>query len=246
MWLRVVDRGARRRIGALVAKASDLCNLSGMTGSERTLPSPCVMAALEAIYTAFAVQRPRIIEGCPCCIDTRRVDVLLAKPLRELTGEDLWRYVSGVFLTIGSDCDFRYLLPRILELAIIEPGTLPNTEIVLGKFERADQSSWSREQRAAVKTLVDVWFDHALWEDLREAEDWLISSEAEAVLCGAARGGFDLKPLLSRLAATAAAPVRSYLADTYAKQIANGSVPRGFWEDVPTQWREIAAAIVPE
>ena len=64
--------------------------------------------AVEAVYRAFAQPKPTIIEGCPCCIATRGVDVLLTTPLRELSGEDLWRYVSGAVLTIGGETDFRY------------------------------------------------------------------------------------------------------------------------------------------
>jgi len=212
-----------------------------MTGA--VLKSPGFLAALEAVYSAFAAPTPRVIEGCPCCIGTRRVDVLLTRPLRELTGQDLWRYASGVFLTVGSDRDFTYLLPRILELAVIDPGALPDTEIILGKFALADQTGWSKAQREAVALLIDDWFNLALERDLRGADDWLVSSEAEGVLCGAARGGFDVSPFLGKLAEPRAELVRDYLAGTYARPLAKDTVPNGFWEDAPDRWRELAAVI---
>lgn len=242
MWPRLGRGGARPAL----RRSRSLRNLSDMTGADPALMSPRVLAALEAIYVAFAAPTPRVIEGCPCCIGTRRVDVLLTKPLRELTGADLWRYVSGAFLTIGSDRDFRYLLPRILELGVGDPGAVPDTEIILGQFALADRSGWSKAQYAAVTELVGAWFDIALERDLREAEDWLISSEAEGVLCGAARGGFDVTPFLSRLAEPSAEPVRACLADRHAKPLAKGAAPRGFWEDAPATWGELAAILASE
>jgi hypothetical protein len=104
-----------------------------MIGPAPPAIEPPIQAALDAIYSLFSAPTPRVIEGCPCCVGSRGVDVLLNTPLRALTGDALWRYVTGAFLTVGSERDFRYLLPRILELAVCDPGALPDVEIVLGK-----------------------------------------------------------------------------------------------------------------
>src|SRR5258707_907684 len=87
-----------------------------------------VRDALDVVYRQFASPAPVTIEGCPCCLATRGVDALLTTPLRALTGKALWRYVSGVFHTVGSERDFRYFLPRILDNAINDPGNSNNTE----------------------------------------------------------------------------------------------------------------------
>lgn len=200
-------------------------------------------AALEDIYALFRSPPPRAIEGCPCCIDTRKTDVLIAKPLRSLTGRDLWRYVSGVFLTVGSVRDFRYLLPRILEVAIEAPRELPDVEIVLGKLRLAGWEAWTAKERTAIEALIAGWFDEALARDIAESEDWLVGSDADAVLCGAARADLDLSAYIARLGAPAAAPVRTYLANRYAKAIDRGSAPNGFWEDAPDGWRQLAVAL---
>lgn len=95
--------------------------------------------ATDALYNEFAAPVPPVIEGCPCCIDTSGVDVLLTTPLRQLTGEQLWRYITGAFLTVGGDRDFRYLMPRIFELSAFDDlGEVPDTEIVLGKLKLAN------------------------------------------------------------------------------------------------------------
>jgi hypothetical protein len=215
-----------------------------MRGPTPRSADPDIQAALGRIYALFDAPRPRVIEGCPCCIDTRRVDVLLSKPLRALTADDLWRYVSGVFLTIGSERDFRYLLPRILEISICEPAALPDVEIVLGTLRLAGWNAWPPDQREAIESLIDLWFDHALARDLVEAEDWIVASEAESVLCGAARADLDLSPWLARLAEASAEPVRTAISERFAKDLARGRIP-GFWEDAPEGWRAMAAVVAP-
>lgn len=118
-------------------------------------PTPAPLSdALEALYRQFAAPAPSKIEGCPCCISTRGADVLLATSLRQLGGRTLWRYVSGAFLTIGGDRDFRYLLPRILDIAAHEPESFIDPEILLGKLKLAGWASWSASDRRAVEEFV--------------------------------------------------------------------------------------------
>src|SRR3546814_12810324 len=105
-----------------------------------------------------------------CCVGTRNVDVLLTTPLRDITGEALWRYVSGVYYTIGSDRDFRYLLPRILEISVSDPGNANNQEIVLNKLGLARWRSWAPDEQRAVTERLDAWFERALARDLSEAD----------------------------------------------------------------------------
>src|SRR5689334_9546778 len=91
-------------------------------------------AALEALYRSFAAPVPVKIEGCPCCLDRKEVKTLHSKPLQEQSDEDLGPYTFSVFLTVGSVTDFRYFLPRIMELSAIVPDWWPSPEIVVGKL----------------------------------------------------------------------------------------------------------------
>ncbi|PSJ38406.1 hypothetical protein C7I55_18345 [Sphingomonas deserti] len=43
--------------------------------------------AVDAVYRVFARRAPARIDGCPCCIAGRDVDVLLSKPLPSLSGQ---------------------------------------------------------------------------------------------------------------------------------------------------------------
>lgn len=204
-------------------------------------PSPSidtrVRDALETVYRVFAAPAPVTIEGCPCCLATRGVDVLLTTPLRALTGQALWSYVSGVFYTVGSERDFRYLLPRILDVAINDPGSLNNVEIVLGKLKLAHWQSWPRGERAAIQTLVDAWFERVLANDLIEAAEGWVGWEAEGVLCGAARAGLPLTRLLARLQEPDAAIVLADLKKRSPDQLSP------FWEDAPAGLGALSAIL---
>ncbi|MBA3525719.1 MAG: hypothetical protein M3438_09435 [Pseudomonadota bacterium] len=193
--------------------------------------------AIEVVYQAFVGPVPASIEGCPCCIDTRGVDVLISTPLRQISGDALWQYVSGVFYTVGSGCDFRYLLPRILEVDIHEPGNSNDPEIVLTKLGLANWLSWTECESRAIEGVVDAWFELALARDVAEADgDW-IGHEAESVLCGASRAGFSLQRWLIRLHQPDAAPVLTDLKERYPDELS------AFWEEVPEGFKEFATIL---
>lgn len=194
--------------------------------------------ALEAVYREFDEPVPVVIQGCPCCIATRGTDVLLTTPLRQLTGQALWRYVSGVFLTVGDEQDFRYLLPRILDVAVTDPGNSNDPEIVLGKLKLADWRSWSVDEQRVVEAFVGAWFERALASDVAEADDGWIGTDAESVLCGAARAGMPLERWLVRLHDPGAAPILADMQKRFPSEMS------AFWEDAPLGFREISTILV--
>lgn len=193
--------------------------------------------ALEAVYREFARPAPDVIEGCPCCISTRGVDVLLTTPLRELTGQQLWRYASGAFLTVGGEEDFQYLLPRILDVSISDPGNANDPEIVIGKLPLANWRVWSASKQRSLEELLDAWFDWALVRDAAEADEGWIGTEAESVLCGAARAGLPLGGWLVRLNEPYAAPVLIDLKKRFPDELS------AFWEDAPEGFAELSTIL---
>jgi hypothetical protein len=196
-----------------------------------------VCEALEAVYRTFDSPPPTVIEGCPCCISTRGTDVLLTTPLRRITGQALWRYVSGVFLTIGDKQDFRYLLPRILDVSVSDPGNANNPEIVLGKLPLAGWRSWAPNEQRVIEAFIDAWFEEALASDLAEADDGWIGTEAESVLCGAARAEMPLERWLVRLSEPDAAPLLADLKKRFPGEVS------GFWEYAPVGLQELSTIL---
>lgn len=194
-----------------------------------------MVASVEELYRVFAAKAPPVIEGCPCCIDTRNVDVLLVTPLRELSGDQLWRYITGAYLTVGGDRDFRYLMPRIFELAALGPFGVPNTEIVLGKLARARWETWQAAETEAVLEFIDAWFSAALEQDLLQAEEGWIGDQTESLLCGMAYAGLPVADWLIRLTEPAHAPLLADLRQRHPRELS------AFWDDVPESFTQLSA-----
>lgn len=193
-----------------------------------------VRSALEKAYLTFDAPTPSAIEGCPCCISTRSTDALLTTPLCEIPGQTLWRYVSGAFLTVGNEQDFKYLLPRIFEVSLTDPSNANDPEIVLGKLSLSKWRSWSTAEQQAVEALIDAWFEKALSRDLADVKDGWIGMETESVMCGASRAGVKLERWFPRLLGVDAAPV---LADMQERFPGNMSA---FWPEAPLGLQEIS------
>ncbi len=191
------------------------------------------------LYVVFAAPAPSVIEGCPCCIGTRKTDILLSKPLRELTEADLGRYGAGAFLTVGGERDFRYLLPRILEISATSPGWYPSPPVVLGKLRLAGWGAWSRSEREAVLGFLSAWFDRVAQA---LAADEGAAADVEELLCGLARADLDLAPYLQRLEEPEIARCLTQLAGWEPRDPAK---PEGFWVDAADGWRRLANFLAP-
>ena len=184
--------------------------------------------ALEAVYMAFAMPAPAVIEGCPCCITGRDIDALLCTPLRKLTGQQLFPYVSSAFFTIGGETDFRYLLPRIFDISVYDPDNANNPEIVIRKLDLANWRTWPKHEQQVIEEFLDAWFEMALANDIVMAEKGLFGENAaESVLCGAARAGIPLQPWFAHFEAPRAAPVLADLRKRFPNELS------AFWEDAP-------------
>jgi hypothetical protein len=192
--------------------------------------------ALAGLYSTFEAPPPRRIEGCPCCIGTRKVDVLLAKALRTLTDDDLARYGSGAFLTIGGVNDFRYLLPRLFELSAIDPGWYPSPEVIVGKLALAEWGTWRKAEKVAVTNFLSAWFDRLAvgW-----ADDEAHLGDVDPLLCGLAKAGEDIAPYLDRLLRPENVDGLRRLRETW------DGAPTAFWETVPEARRQIRNFLAP-
>lgn len=156
---------------------------------------PAVRAAIDALYTAFqGVPRPTRVHACPCCVGPGVACALLARPLGELTEDELGRYAYKAVTTMGSASDLAYFLPRLLELLATD-GLGADPEIVLGKLAFA-YDDLSRVRRGA----VDAFLTAVLARELARPE-----GAADAWICGTARGTADVAARLASLLSDPAA-----------------------------------------
>lgn len=135
--------------------------------------------AIEQVYSAFsAYPHPRALDGCPCCTSPEMAKPLVTKPLRSLGAEDLEQYAFKALTTWGTLGDYKYFLPRIIELSM-SGDLLWDIEMTLGKLAYGGFASWPLHERQAVESLlVDAWTD-AVGNGAVE--------EADELLCGAAQ-----------------------------------------------------------
>ena len=185
--------------------------------------------AIEQLYAVFAeCPKPPGIDACPCCLDEEEVQGLLSKPLRSLTAQELSSYAASVFLTVGGEDDFRYFLPRILELSATNEFLYPDPEIVLGKLRHARWNEWRAEERQA----LDGFFDAVLTDKIAEFGD-----EIDTWLCAIAQCVADLSPYLDRVAGRPEILVGFY--EVHSRHLPKGKLSNPFWHDVPDQGHQV-------
>jgi hypothetical protein len=145
--------------------------------------------AAERLYDAFGVvPRPQRVEGCPHCVGPDEDLPLVSRPLRELSAEDLSRYAFKAISTWGTEADFRYFAPRVLDLTASGAMAWPGFEIVCGKLDQAGLRTWT--QRPAVEEFL-----RAFWTaTLRRFPATVPISE---VLAGVVRLAHDISPYIA-------------------------------------------------
>ena len=195
--------------------------------------SPELRAAIENLYVAFGdVPKPEVIEGCPCSIERKGVDVLLGKPLREITPDELSNYAASAFNTVGSLPDYLYLLPRILEVVFVDHAWHPNPEIVSLKFKQADFQEWSDRHRAAVFHYFD-----AAYNDVLEANDFWLDVDSWVFAVGNLHS--NINPYLARLAEHPVKVVEYY--EHNSQSLIKGRLTNAFWEEDSSAYQQVLA-----
>lgn len=85
-----------------------------------TATNAALTSSVEALYARLARHRPHGRIKISPLKDPRDIDQLHRKPLRALTADDLSVYAFSAVSTMGTETDFLYFLPRIVELLLQE------------------------------------------------------------------------------------------------------------------------------
>ena len=179
--------------------------------------------ATENLYAAFSNEsKPRRVEACECCITERERDELINTPLRELTPQQLSNYASMVFLTAGAEEDFRYFIPRILDLSIHGEFDWPDHEVVCKRLADGNWLAWPVPLRVSIMDLFAI-----AWEQVIASGDgW----DVDELLCGFALTGMDIQPFLARLEAEDAGRALIGLYERNAQSLIKGRLSNAFWD----------------
>ena len=151
--------------------------------------------SIQLLYEVFAgYPKPKDFPTCECCVSDQQMRALLKRKLHELTIEELSGYVMGVFLTVGSVADFKYFLPRIIELvttrdwlADLEP------EIALERLRLAGWDEWPERERSAVLRVLEEKYSSLLNDEDSD------SFEIDGWICALGQCVPDITPYLDQL-----------------------------------------------
>jgi hypothetical protein len=177
--------------------------------------------AIEGLYRAFrAKSKPQHIEGCPHCIDRKKIGVLLGKSLRLITPQELAPYASSAFLTVGDVADYLYFLPRILEITATDPLWWPDPEVTGRAIRSANLDSWTAARRTALSDYLKAVVSNAIQPGhYHELDGWM---------CAIGRLGFDVRPFLDEIAKCPEAVLEYF--ETNAESLPRNKLANAFWE----------------
>jgi hypothetical protein len=162
--------------------------------------------AIENLYSVFARYEDWSRQpGCPCCVTQADCDLLLAKPLRELTHEDLQLFGSLTLTLWGNVDDYRHFLPRLFELTTLSTSYVDNRwdgrrvlwGLSLGKYQ-----TWPSAEQEAIDNFACRWWQSSLATPAlrvciscgEEHSDWDLYPRS--VLSSLSKGFADLDPFL--------------------------------------------------
>jgi len=143
--------------------------------------------AIEGLHLAFSGEpKPASVDACECCLSKEELEELVTTPLRQLAPEQLSEYASCVTLTAGSEGDFRYLLPRILDISVHGQFSWPDHEQICMNLARGEWLSWPEPLKASIVDLFSAAWESAIAND----DGW----KADELVCGFALAGIDIHP----------------------------------------------------
>jgi hypothetical protein len=189
--------------------------------------------AIDRLYVAFAGEaRPRELQHCPCCISDEQIDeLLMSGNRRTLPANAVADYASHALTTAGTVADFRYFLPRVLEVALSDTPEWIDLELVCGRLRTAGWTQWSDEERQAVQHLLKV-----LWEQTLHAFPSRLA--LDTVLCAIGNAEDDLTGYLgawSTALRTGEAAPALHLSDlvSWSARVVNGRwrMRNAYWDN---------------
>jgi hypothetical protein len=78
--------------------------------------------AIRGLYQVFGrYQAPADSSFCRHCVQSAEAELIVSKPLRQLSAHELARYSFKAISTWGTVDQFKYLLPRLFETVVFEP-----------------------------------------------------------------------------------------------------------------------------
>jgi hypothetical protein len=131
--------------------------------------------AISILYEVFSENyplKPNFIDRCcPCCAPSSKERINLLKPLKTISIDDFGRYPGKAIYTWGNEQDFKYFLPRMLELNIYINEY--DSCWLLGKLEYIDWLSWPDiEKNVFLDFCINYFYNFLETFQFYEADQW--------------------------------------------------------------------------
>jgi hypothetical protein len=153
-------------------------------------------AAVAAAYEATREHRPEgSVEGCSHCVSVDEMRALHHTPRETAPADLVGHFGFKAMTTWGGPRDFRWFLPRILELMATERVGVLWLELIAEKALSADFALWPERERAALRGMLIELFRLRL--------DGRAPVEVRDLMAACALLGVDRRPLLAQLSARA-------------------------------------------
>jgi len=184
--------------------------------------------SINNLYEVFRnVPRPSTIDACPCCVDKKQICTLLKKKLPDITPDEMSGYAASVFLTVGSDSDFRYFIPRILDILINEPFWWPDPEIVGRALGTYGWNNFTKDEQTALSN----YFDSVLIGNVTSSEP--DGSLIDSWLCAASNFYPSWEKYLEIIINNPKALIAVF--ECHSKTLSRNRLNDGFWYDSPNK-----------
>ncbi len=122
--------------------------------------------AVEKLYEVFAAypapQSPPFGVGCYAPNALEKVAKLLEPPLRQIDFHAIQDYAMTAYSDWGDSKDFRYFLPRVLEMLAFHDDKWIDNEFVfsrIGDTIYSEFPTWSAQEQAAVFEFCLAWWE---------------------------------------------------------------------------------------
>ncbi len=189
--------------------------------------------SLGALYFAFRdIPKPRDIQGCPCCIESKNICTLLSKRLTDLTPDDLSSYASSAFLTVGEEADYLYFLPRIIEISATEQGWWPDVPVTGRAISETHPGEWPSHRLAALADVLHAVVHKAAGDSDSGAiiDDWI---------CAIAKMGLPVGTFLKQIEAYPALLLSFY--ERNSQSMMKNRLGNSFWDRSDKGYDEVLA-----
>ena len=143
---------------------------------------------IQNIYSVFSkYQLNDKVTACYCdaCMTAEYSDYLHQIPLKDLTADALYVYIGCVGISEGDCNDFKYFLPRILELLYKDTESDDSSDFYIfiwGVLERIDYAIWKEEEQKIFLNFFKLYWDKVKKHGDSELDDLSIDNVKKIVL----------------------------------------------------------------